>query len=90
MKLSYQLHLKHHLQIHFLWNNLVIYNDVLLTSFIDSNGSLIVKTTEEQGVGARSLVCSILGVEGHAGALRWGLGRMTSITYSHGLAQTKQ
>jgi hypothetical protein len=45
---------------------------------------------EEQGVGARSVVRSTLGVEGHAGVLGRGLGRMTSINYSHGLAQTKQ
>jgi len=30
-----------------------------------------VKTTEEQGVGARSLACNTLGVEGHAGTLGW-------------------
>jgi len=30
-----------------------------------------VKTTEEQKVWARSLACSILGVKGCAGALRW-------------------
>jgi hypothetical protein len=49
------------------------------------------KTMEEQGVvGARSLVRSTLGVEGRARAPGWGLGRMTSINYSHELAQTKQ
>ncbi len=48
------------------------------------------KTTEEQGVGARSLARSTLGVEGRAGAPGWGLGRKTNINYSHGLAQTKQ
>ncbi len=45
---------------------------------------------EEQGVGAHSLVRNILGVEGHAGASGWGLGRVISINYSHRLAQTKQ
>jgi len=30
-----------------------------------------VKTTEDQGVGAHSLACSTLGVEGHAIALGW-------------------
>jgi hypothetical protein len=30
------------------------------------------------------------GVEGHVGAPGWGLRRMTSINYSHELAQTKQ
>jgi hypothetical protein len=45
---------------------------------------------EEQGVGASSLARSTLGVEGRAGASGWGLGRMSSINYSHGPAQTKQ
>jgi hypothetical protein len=44
---------------------------------------------KEQGVGARSLARSTLGVKGHVGALGWGLGRLTSINYSRGLAQTK-
>jgi hypothetical protein len=47
------------------------------------------KTVEEQGVGACSLVRNILGVEGRVGAPGWGLGRVTSISYSHGLAQTE-
>jgi hypothetical protein len=50
----------------------------------------MVKTMKEEGVGARSLVRNILAVEGRAGVSRWGLGRMTSINYSHRLAQTKQ
>jgi hypothetical protein len=33
---------------------------------------------------------NILGVEGRARAPGWGLGKMTSINYSHGLVQTKQ
>jgi hypothetical protein len=49
-----------------------------------------VKTTKERGVGARSLVLNTLGVEGRAGAPRWGLGRETNINYSHGPAQPKQ
>jgi hypothetical protein len=49
-----------------------------------------VKTLEEQGVGVRSLVHNILGVEGRAGVPGRGLGRVTSINYSHGPAQTKQ
>ncbi len=40
------------------------------------------------------MACNILGVEGLVGAPQqapgWGLGRMTSINYSHGPAQTKQ
>jgi hypothetical protein len=48
------------------------------------------KTTQEQGVGARSLARSILGVEGRVGASGWGLERVTSINYSHGPTQTKQ
>jgi hypothetical protein len=46
-----------------------------------------VKTTEEQKLGARSLAHSTLGVEGHARASGWGLGRDM---HSHGPAQTKQ
>jgi hypothetical protein len=45
---------------------------------------------EKQGVGALSLARSTSGVEGRAGAPRWGLGRVTNINYSHGPAQTKQ
>ncbi len=48
------------------------------------------KATEEQGVEARSLAHNTLGVEGHARAPRWGLGRVTNINYSHGSVQTKQ
>jgi hypothetical protein len=48
------------------------------------------KTMEDQGIGARSLACNTLRVKGHVGAPGWGLGRMTTINYSHGLAQTKQ
>jgi hypothetical protein len=47
-----------------------------------------VKTTEEQGVGARSLTRNTLGVEGHARALGWGLGRVTSMNYSHRPTET--
>ncbi len=42
-----------------------------------------VKTTEGEGVGARSLVHSISGVEGRAGALGWGLGRVISNSIIH-------
>jgi hypothetical protein len=49
-----------------------------------------VKTMEEQGVGARSLARSILGIKGRARAPGWGLGRVTSINYSHRPTQTKQ
>jgi len=38
-----------------------------------SNASLKVKAMEK-GIGVRSLTHSILGVKGHVGALRWGLG----------------
>jgi len=38
---------------------------------------------EGQGVGAHSLVCSTLGVEGCVGALGWGLGRLTSRSIIH-------
>jgi hypothetical protein len=33
---------------------------------------------EEEGVGICSLTHNILGVEGHAGVLGWGLGRVTA------------
>jgi hypothetical protein len=44
---------------------------------------------KKQEVGADSLARSTLGVKGCAGAPEWGLGRVTSINYSHGLAQIK-
>ncbi len=37
-----------------------------------------VKITKGKGIGARPLVHSTLGVEGCAGALGWGLGRLKS------------
>jgi len=40
----------------------------------DSNASLKVKTMEEGRVRVHTLTCSILGVDGHARALGWGLG----------------
>jgi len=42
-----------------------------------------VKTTEGEGVGARSLVRSTLGVEERAGAPGWGLGRLISNSITH-------
>ncbi len=48
------------------------------------------KTSEEQGVGARSLARNTLGVEGGVGAPGWGLERVININYSHIPAQTKQ
>jgi len=50
---------------------------------MDSIASPKVKTTEREGIGARSLACSTSRVEGHVGALGWGLGILTSksITY---------
>jgi hypothetical protein len=42
-----------------------------------------VKTMEGKGVGARFLICNILGVEGCAGALGWGLKRLTSNSITH-------
>ncbi len=38
---------------------------------MDSIASPKVKTAEGKGIGARSLACNILGVEGRAGALGW-------------------
>jgi hypothetical protein len=56
---------------------------------MDSIVSAKVKTTEGEGkgegkgVGAHSLVRNSLGVEGHVGALRWGLKRVTSKSITH-------
>jgi hypothetical protein len=41
------------------------------------------KTTEGKGVGAHSLVCSILGVKGRVGTLGWGLRRLTNNSITH-------
>jgi hypothetical protein len=41
------------------------------------------KITKEERIGVCSLVHSILGVEGHVGAPRWGLGRMTNESIIH-------
>jgi hypothetical protein len=58
-------------------------SDAPPNSLVDSIMSLNVKTTEGLGVGACSLARSTLGVEGGAGALRWGLGRVTSKSITH-------
>jgi len=42
-----------------------------------------VKTMKGERVGARFLVRSILGVEGHVRAPRWGLGRLTRKSIAH-------
>jgi hypothetical protein len=41
------------------------------------------KTLEGLGVGVRSLVHNTLGVQGHAGALGWGRGQVTSESIIH-------
>ncbi len=46
-------------------------NDAPPSSLMDSTTSPKVKTTEGEGVGAHSLACIILGVEGRARALGW-------------------
>jgi hypothetical protein len=58
-------------------------NDAPRSTLMDSIVSLKVKKAKGKGVGARSLACSTSGVEGHVGASKWGLGRLTinSITY---------
>jgi hypothetical protein len=53
------------------------------SSLMDSNASPKVKTMEGKGVGACSLARNTLGVEGHAGALGWGLRRLTSKSITH-------
>jgi hypothetical protein len=50
---------------------------------MDSIASPKVKTTEGEGVGARSLIRNTSGVEGHAGVPRWGLGRLISNLIIH-------
>jgi len=42
-----------------------------------------VKITEGEGVGACSLAHSTSGIEGHAVAPGWGLGRLTSNSITH-------
>jgi hypothetical protein len=49
----------------------------------DSNVSLKVKTMETERVGVRSLTCNILGVEGFARALGWGVGQVTNKLIIH-------
>jgi hypothetical protein len=53
------------------------------SSLMESTVNPKVKTMEGERVGARSLACSTLGVEGHAGAMGWGLGRLTSNSISY-------
>jgi hypothetical protein len=53
------------------------------SSLMDSTANLKMKTTKGERIGVRSLICSILRVEGHAGALGWGLGRLMSKSITH-------
>jgi hypothetical protein len=64
--------------------------DALLSSLIDSNVSLKWKQEKSKELRTRSLAHNTLGLEGHAGTPRWGLGRVISINYSYRPAQTKQ
>ncbi len=57
--------------------------DTLLSSLMDLIASPKVTTMEGEGVGVRSLVCSILGVEGCVKAPGWGPGRLTSKSISN-------
>jgi hypothetical protein len=50
---------------------------------MDSNASPKMKTTEGEGVGARSLARSTSGVEGRVEASGWGLRRLTSKSITH-------
>jgi hypothetical protein len=50
---------------------------------MDSTTSPKVKTIEGEEVGACSLTCNTLEVEGGARALGWGLGRLTSKSIIH-------
>jgi hypothetical protein len=53
------------------------------SSLMDSTTNPKMKTMEGEGVRARSLAHNTLGVEGHVGALGWGLGRLTSKSITH-------
>jgi hypothetical protein len=50
---------------------------------MDSTTSPKMKTTERKGIGVHSLAHNILGVEGRARALGWGLGRLRSKLITH-------
>jgi hypothetical protein len=50
---------------------------------MDSTANPKVKTAEGKGVGARSLAHITLEVEGHTGAPRWGLRRVTNKSITH-------
>jgi len=63
--------------------HLVILLNTPADSLMDSNANPKVKTTKGKGVGAHSLACSTLGVEGHARAPGWGLERVTSKLIIH-------
>jgi hypothetical protein len=51
-------------------------------SLINSNANLKVKTMEKI-IKVRSLICNISRVEGHVGALGWGLGRVIKRSIIH-------
>jgi hypothetical protein len=57
--------------------------DAHQSSLMDSIAGPKMKTTQGKGVGAHSLACSTLGVEGCVGAPWWGLGRLTSKLIIH-------
>jgi hypothetical protein len=50
---------------------------------MDSTMSPKVKITKGKGIGVSSLAHSTLGVEGHAKAPGWGLGRLKSKSITH-------
>jgi hypothetical protein len=58
-------------------------NDAPLDSLMDSTMNPKVRITKGEGVGARSLIRSILGVEGCVKAPGWRLGRVTSKSIIH-------
>jgi hypothetical protein len=58
-------------------------DDAPPNSLMDSIVNPKVKAMKGKRVGVHSLVCSTLGVEGHVGALGWGLGRMTNKFITH-------
>jgi hypothetical protein len=62
--------------------NVIIF-DTHPSSLMDSTVSPKMKTTKGKGIGAHSLACNTLRVEGRVGALGWGLGRLTSKSITH-------
>jgi hypothetical protein len=57
--------------------------DTPSSSLMDSTASPKMKTLKREGVEASSLARNTSEVEGHVGAMGWGLGRLTSNSITH-------